>query len=88
MLPYLDAKKAAGMILMKHKDQMTPVAMEKNDSMDPGMDAFADDFLRALDSRSKSDLVKAMKSFMSLHSEPDEDDMGDLGPTEGLEDQV
>lgn len=71
MLPFLDRKKAVGVIIARRgKDDLHDVKAEvvapHDDSQDPAMHAAAEDVLRAIDQRSVLKLASALKNAFQI----------------------
>lgn len=79
MLPFLDKKKAVGVIISRRgKEDLQNVKSEmiapNDDSQDPAMHAAAEDVLRAIDQRSVIKLAAALKNAFVIADRDDQED--------------
>jgi len=78
MLPFLAPRKMTSVIIArrgKNPDvEVNPEVEAPGSNMNPALKMAAEDFLRAVDTRSPIDLAKAFKdAFMALETEPHEE---------------
>ena len=74
MLPFLKEKKVAGLILSKRKPDGSVSEEHSDDDKDHGLEAAAEDLIRALSSKDISSVAAALRAaFQILDAEPHEE---------------
>lgn len=80
MLPFLDKDRAVGLIVSKRGNKEMEVAPEvkaPGSELDPGLEAAAEDLLRAINEKSVLGIAHALKSAWEI-CESYEDESGDI----------